>query len=174
MKVPKKLIIPIEDEFVAKLDAIGYNEAIQQKLKTTIENHIDNLYLKLKEDTAGITVKNLLENELPKAKKFNDEHRNTIITERDLEEIQDNGLKKLVKGLTITCPIENDLVKTYRITTDEKVRKYTSTYNSWRTVESYNIYISTNKGDFVYISAINTVKTLENYKDYQRKGLKYI
>lgn len=174
MKVPKKLILPISDEFVAKLDAIGYNETIRQEMQTVIENHIENLYLQLKEKTKGITVKDLLEEELPKAKEFNDEHHNTIITENDLLEIQKTGLKKFVKGLTVTCPIENDLVSSYKITTNEKVRKYTSASNNWRTVESYNIYINTNKGDFVYISAINTVKTLKNYKDYQKKGLKYI
>lgn len=174
MKAPKKITIELDNEFVTKLDAVGYTEHFQKEIKESIEKIIERKYQILKENSKGITVKELLEEKLGKAVEFNQQHTNMSISIKDIEKIKEQGIKGIIKGSIVTCPIENDIVQDYHITTDEKVRKFTAANGSWRTVESYNIYISTNKGEFVYISALNTIKTLENYHEYIKKGLKYI
>lgn len=165
--------VELSQEHLEKLNVIGYNDKQKELLKQIAEKTIEEEYNKLFKESEGYTVKELLAQKIKEIKNYNEANINYNISEQDCRKIQNGEIQSSIKGTIVNCPIADDIVMKHNIEKDIKTRKYVTTTGQWKTLNSYNIFIETNKGKYVYISALNTIKTQDNYEKYMNREPKY-
>lgn len=161
-----KLTFEISEELFQKLKSFSENPKKDPIIQEKINNYIQNTYESIIKNSLGYQVKKLMAEKINEICKYNALNNIYNITQSAQKEIQNENLKKNIKGTINTCPISDDYVIKYEIQKDIKVKRYMENNKEWEVVPSYNIFIKTYHGDFVYISALNTIKTAEKYKEY--------
>lgn len=161
--------VELDQEYLIKLKVLGYNDKLKENIKQIIQEKIQDEYDKTIANSEGYTVKELLAKEILKIKAYNEANFNYSISQADLENIKNGNIQEAIKGTIVNCPIADDIVMKHKVEKNIKIHRYITTTGQWKIVDSYNLHIETNKGKFVYISALNTIKTLKNYEEYLKK-----
>lgn len=161
-----KLTFEITEELFEKLKYISENPKKDIIILNNITNYIETTYDSIVKNSLGFKVKDIFIKNIDTICNYNAINNVYNITKEAQLEIQQGNLKKNIKGTINTCPISDDYVISYEIQKNIKVKRYIESIKEWEVAPSYNINIKTYHGDFVYISALNTIKTAEKYKEY--------
>lgn len=169
-----KIILEISPETVMKLNVIGEEFIDEANITETVEKIINNRYEEIIEGSEGRTVKELIAEKIEEIKEYNEANKIMNINKTMVKQVKNFELKNVIKGAIMTCPIEDDIVMSHKIEKDVKINRYLASSGSWTASPSYILHIKTNKGEYVYISALNTIKTKEKYEEYvTRKQIVY-
>lgn len=168
-----KINVEINEESFAKLNVIGYDEKRKDILKEVVEKAIEKEYNRILKESEGYTVKELLAQKIREIKSYNEVNLNYNISESDCRKILNGEIQNTIKGTIVNCPIADDIVMKHKIEKDIRIRKYVTTTGQWKVLNSLNIFIETNKGKYVYVSALNTIKTEKSYEEYINRKPQY-
>lgn len=164
-----KITINISEEKYEKLKAISKDPQNDSGIKESINDYIEEKYKDLLKNSQGFTVKELFAEKIEEIYRYNLAHHIYNLNDFCVNEIKAKNISRNIKGTVITCPIENDIVISYEVKIDVSVKRYVEMEQKWVDADSYNMYIKTIKGEYVYISALNTLKTKEKFEEYQKK-----
>lgn len=169
-----KIFLEISPETTAKLNAIGKEFIENSNITETVEEIINKKYNELIEGSEKRTVKELMAEKIEEIKEYNETNNIMNINKTMVKQVKNFELKNVIKGTIMTCPIEDDIVMNHKIEKDVKINRYLASSGSWTASPSYILHIKTNKGEYVYISVLNTIKTKEKYEEYiTRKQIIY-
>ena len=143
-------------------------------LVETFKKSICETYQKIYESSTKQTFRTFFAERIGEIKRDNDSYGiNDVLPEEDIKKIQAGLLKYNIRGFIANCKDVDELILNYSIEKNVPALRYDEQEKTWNEVTTTLIRFETTRKKYLYVSALNTLKSEASAKYYLERIKNY-